>query len=861
MSNAMVGTEFDDLLTGEKLANTIVGLAGDDTVLGNGGNDVLHGDFVQENLLQGTADATSFAQYGATGAWAVGQTGSGQTEMSQTVTTQAGAVYEINFELAANYGAGTVSGAVEVLWNGQVIDQFDTNSGVFEGHTVQFAGTGDPGTLTFRSAPSSSSESGPQIFTDAPVYYYEKTMSFGSGDVDVKAIAAGQNHIYQVINGKLHAFDPETEAYTAAGAEATVLTNAIGFNQEDDLIYGIAVGNGVDSLGRTVQQTDLVALDASGASFLVGSTPYRSWTADFDQNGNLWSFHSSMDRVTMIDVDQFDANGDPVSTTFKFPKNMVTDQVWDVAFNAATQTFYGAVRPSKAGQPAKLFQIDVSAVADGGEPTFSTTPIVETVVNGVVKAGVPAITFGAFVIDGDGNLYAGGNGGDHDMDGSTKSSGGIYRVETNDDGALRLVLVADAPKSYSNDGALDPRAMDPFTAPDTAAAVLIRTPSLVETVAGETSYDDWLEGGSGQDTASGGFGEDVVIGQSLGDMLYGNDGDDALYGGGVPGTGAFGVSVYDADGNRFDANGNPLAEDDDMLDGGDGDDFLHGSAGHDHLIGGAGNDELDGGTGSDRLEGGTGDDILSGGKHDDTLIGGSGSDTLDGGSGADAMDGGIGNDTLSGGSDADTMGGGEGDDTLSGGTGNDIMDGGIGNDVLNGGSHDDTLTGGEGNDRLDGGSGNDTVTGGDGEDRIKGGSGNDTLSGNAGKDYLNAGSGNDVIDGGAGRDRIYLGAGEDVATGGEGHDTFIFRNDDLDGSQDLITDFRHGGLEFDTLDFRRLDLLDGYADADAWIADNVVQLGSNDVEVSVGSCTLTLTDADGLQSAFFLEVCDGFLFT
>ena len=181
-----------------------------------------------------------------------------------------------------------------------------------------------------------------------------------------------------------------------------------------------------------------------------------------------------MDRVTRIDLDQVDADGNPVSETFKFPADMVTDKVWDVGFDATTQTFYGVVKPSRAGETAKLFQIDITDVANGGEPVFSTSPITGTYIDGALVEGVPAITFGAFVVDGDGNLYAGGNGGDHDMDASTSSSGGIYKVVFADDGDVQLELVADAPKAYSNDGAVDPRTMDPFTEKDTYANVLIR---------------------------------------------------------------------------------------------------------------------------------------------------------------------------------------------------------------------------------------------------------------------------------------------------------------------------------------------------------------------------------------------------
>ncbi|MEM8553769.1 MAG: calcium-binding protein [Pseudomonadota bacterium] len=855
----MTPTQNDDVLVGDKANNLIVGLAGDDLVQGQGGDDLLFGDFVPQNLLTGVEGATSFAQYAASGAWQVRQTADGHTEMSQSVETVAGAEYSIGFETAANYGSGTVSGAVEVLWNGQIIGRIDTTSGVFEDALFHFVGTGGTGEITFRSVDSEVEDTGPEVHTDAPIFYYEKVMHLGGEDVTVKAIAEGQNHIYQVLNGKLHAFDPDSETYTAAGAEATVVVNAIGFNQQDDMLYGIAVANGVDALERAVSKTDLVAYDASGACYRVGDTPYRSWTADFDDQGNLWAFHSSMDRVSMIDVDHLDEDGNPTTVTFKFPKSMVTDSVWDVAYDANCQSFYGLVRPSSAGQPAKLFQIDVSNVANGGEPEFSTTPVVSTFIDGAWVDGVPHMTFGAFVVDGDGNLYAGGNGGDHDMNGSTGTSGGIYRVVTDGaTGELRLILVADAPKSYSNDGAIDSRAMDPFTEVDTYARVLIRAPELIEAPQGETSYDDTLEGGNGQDTADGGFGSDVVVGQSLGDHLMGANADDSLWGGAGPNAEGGARSVYDEAGTRYDAFGNILAEDDDRLDGGDGDDFLHGSAGHDTLLGGDGEDTLDGGSGFDNLSGGADDDVLKGGANTDTLSGGAGEDTLDGGSDRDLLSGDGGNDLLKGRSGADTLDGGSGADTLSGGSGHDDLSGGDGADQLKGGSGNDALSGGASDDALDGGRGNDSIAGDDGNDHIKGGSGNDLVDGGGGKDSINGGSGDDDITGGGGRDKIYLGAGSDVASGGADSDRFVFRDEDLDGSTDRITDFRHGSGEYDVLDFRALSLLDDGVTETDWLDNFVTETLSNDVVVDLGQYSLILTNVD--QSATFrAEVCDGIL--
>ncbi len=865
----ILGTVTSETLDGTILGDLLVGLDGNDTISGGKGDDTIHGDFVDPNLLEDATDAVTFAQYGDSDAWSVTQQPDGHASMTQTVQTAAGTDYAISFELAANYSAGAVSGAVEVLWNGEVIHSFDTNSATFSAHDVTFEGTGGPGELTFRSVDPAPTD-GPQIQTDGPVFWYEKTMDLGGEQVAVKAIAEGQSHIYQVLDGTLHLFDPETATYTKAGSDGSVGVNAIGFNVEDDMLYGIAVSNGVDSQGNTVQSSDLLMFDAVGDSYLVGSTPYRSWTGDFDASGNLWVFNSSMDWINMIDVGQVDANGDVATQTFRLPRGLVTDSVWDVAYDAETQTFIGMVKPSSEGQPSSLLIVDVSGVAAGGEPLFTSVPVTNTMVDGQMLDGVPFVTFGAAIHDADGNLYVGGNGGDHDMNNSTATTGGIYRVVRDlDEGTAYLELVSAAPKARSNDGAADPRAMDPFTEVDKYAKILIRSPELVpelpetpeEGPEPDTGYDDTIHAGAGKDTVYGDLGQDTVIGSSAGDTLYGEDGNDMLYGGAGPEWTDNGlISVYDDDGNRFDQFGNPLPEDDDTLFGGEGDDFLSGSAGHDVLDGGTGADTLSGGSGDDTLYGGQGDDTLSGGGQDDSLSGGDGADDLQGGSGDNTLLGGAGDDQMRSGAGTDYHDGGDGDDTIYAGNGNDTLIGGQGADSLRGGSGDDLLDGGTENDTLDGGSGNDTLLGGKGNDRLKAGSGNDELIGGDGKDYLAAWKGDDVLDGGAGNDRLYLGAGTDVATGGTGSDYFIFRNDDLDGNTDLITDFRFDGAERDRLDLRSLDILAGDVTAEVWFAQSVQQNGDFSITVDLGGSTVSLQDSFGAEDDFLQQVQDGIMF-
>lgn len=877
----VLGTNQNDTIDVTSGSDVVIGLAGDDTITGSQDADQIHGDFLNDNLLESTEEALSFDQYGATGDWTVSEDADGNSQMSQTVVTMEGAEYEVAFELAANYASGITAGQVDVLFNDEVIGTVDTTSGVFSDAVINFVGTGEEGELTFRAVPFDDPNS-PDINTDGPISYYETTMEIQGEEVDVKAFAEGQPNIYQVLDGELNVFDPETETYTPAGEEATVVVNAIGFNQQDDMIYGIAVKNGTDSLGNDVSQTDLVMYDAEGATYLVGETPYRAWTGDFDNDGNLWAFESDLDRISKIDVDQKDADGNPEVTTYKFPADMVQDKLWDVAFDVESQSFYGLVRPDAEGETTNLIKIDISEVEAGGDPEVTSIPVTHTMVDGTMLDGVPAISFGAFMIDGDGNLYAGGNGGDHDMDDSTPISGGIYRIEINDDGVAYLELVSDAPRSYSNDGAVDPRSMDPFGDFDPSAMVLIRGPELVEVEDPSESYDDNIFAGSGKDEVHGGYGDDDVIGSSLGDALFGGEGDDSLYGGAGPDYETDLISVYDEDGNRFDQYGNPLPEDDDYIDAGEGNDLLDGSAGHDTLHGGTGNDTLQGGTGLDVLHGDEGDDLLNGGREDDILSGGEGADTLEGGSGEDTLSGDDGEDVLLGGHGDDTLFGGAGADDLTGGSHNDALFGDAGNDSLVGGSGDDTMDGGLDDDLLQGGSGADLMYGGDGRDNLKGGHQNDTLYGGDGRDKLNGGSdddmlyggndndylagyhGDDTLDGGNGNDKLVFGKGEDEATGGSGSDLFVLKSSDLDGSENTITDFTRDGEQSDRVDLRDLNLSEQHDDVLDWVMQQLTADENGDVVLDLDDGTsirfVGISEEEEDQEELKENIFDGLLF-
>ena len=305
----VTGTDLNDTILGTAQADILVGRGGDDNVQGAGGNDHIVGDYLG-NLLEDTEDSISFSDYAVTDNWSVTDLEDGHTQMAQTVDTVDGAVYEIEFDIAANLGAGAPQGAVEVLWNSEVIGTFQADDGIFQTATVSFTGTGDPGELIFRSIDPTAGE-GPVIDTSGPIYSYDTVVEVNGEEETVAAFAEGQPNLYQVMNGTLMVFDPETNTYTKAGEDASVVVNGIGFNQEDNLVYGIAVKDGEDSLGNDVAKKDLIMLDADGKSYNLGPTPYRSWTADFDDKGNLWAFEADLDYFMKVDVSEKDDDGNP----------------------------------------------------------------------------------------------------------------------------------------------------------------------------------------------------------------------------------------------------------------------------------------------------------------------------------------------------------------------------------------------------------------------------------------------------------------------------------------------------------------------------------------------------------------------
>lgn len=244
-----------------------------------------------------------------------------------------------------------------------------------------------------------------------------------------------------------------------------------------------------------------------------------------------------------------------------------------------------------------------------------------------------------------------------------------------------------------------------------------------------------LTGGSGADVLVGDAGGNVLAGGAGSDLLYGQDGNDTLVGGAATlgGTnqlwGGAGIDAASYDGTTgavYADIGSLAAYVDGVLT-----DQMNSI---ENLVGSAGNDVLVGDGETNLLMGGAGADVLYGQDGDDVLIGGTttpgGTNQLWGGTGSDAA------------SYAGTTGAVYADlaalsayvdgvltdqmnsiENLIGGSGSDVLVGDTNENVLTGGANTDYLYGQDGDDTLIGGAASPGAA-----NQLWGGAGSDTAS-------------------------------------------------------------------------------------------------------------------------------------
>ena len=820
------------------------------------------------NLLPDTSGNLTFTQYILSDFWSGGVDDDGFPVLRASVATQLGVPYELEFNLAANLSADVESVQIEVLYNGEIIGSFVHDGALFATYTFSFDGTGDEGVLEFRVLGASSDSAG-GLDTSGVVPSYEKTVTFMGQEITVDAFAPGQSAVYQVLNGQLVKFDLETRTYSETEYENTFKINAVGYDISQDLIFGLARASGTDALGIQIANTDIVAIDARGATYKVAETPYGHYIGVMDGNGYLWTFPGNLGQAVRYDLSTIDDHGNLTIDVYDIDASGInTRGLADLAFNPETQTFYGVSHGGYNGAPGTLVEVDVSKVSLGGEITLTSSAIVGTIVDGVVKAGIPKSAYGATMTDADGNIYAGANNADHDLDSTTAKTGGFYKIVTRDDGQYYFELLAAAPVSSSNDGAMDTRGVDPFLGIDTSSTVLLREPILSVAIAEDDEVYLTAKGIGrsidllANDSETGGLnfmvtqingiavttGMEIMLGTGE-TVLYNGDGSVTVTPGiehgnvsasltytiendfGVKDTATLLIGTSPVDGTAGNDNINIGWKDIDgnQVDGKDGaSEIIFGYGGNDKIFSGNGNDDIYGGAGNDNMRGQAGSDVL---------IGGTGNDYLDGGSGADTMDGGAGNDVYWVSEAADVVietGGGRDKvksdidytiaDTIEdlwlnkgtvaiSATGNEL------DNTLRGNGNDNIVEGLGGRDILSGMDGNDTLNGGAGDDRLYAGSGNDVLDGGSGRDKLYGQSGSNILIGGSGKDQLSAGNGgdtliggvdDDLCGGGAGADTFVF------AVGDGIDTIKHFEIGKDVLQFDDMELSNVIITAASW---------------------------------------------
>jgi Ca2+-binding RTX toxin-like protein len=306
--------------------------------------------------------------------------------------------------------------------------------------------------------------------------------------------------------------------------------------------------------------------------------------------------------------------------------------------------------------------------------------------------------------------------------------------------------------------------------------------------------NDILDGGLDSDSMQGGLGDDIYLVNVSTDTVV------ELSGEGIDEI-RTALSFYNLQSLPFVENLTGLSSQRQWLIGNGAANVLKGGAGNDTLEGGGGNDSLDGGAGADEMKGGSGSDIYFVDNGSDSVVelSGQGVDEVRTSLATFSLAALTFVENLTGTSaTGQTLIGNVAPNVLTGGTGNDILDGGAGADSMRGGLGNDVYLADNAGDLVEenAGGGTDEVRTAlagyslaanvekltaisDSPHDFRGNATDNVLTGGAGNDLLRLNDGgNDTASGGSGSDVLYFGGaftGADIADGGEGRDVLVLQ--------------------------------------------------------------------------------------
>ncbi len=795
----LTGTDFNDTLIGNNVANVIFGGADDDILEGLGGSDTLNG---------GAGNNTASYEHAADLGGGAGVVASLSTFVAPTVSTgdALGDVYVNIKNLVGSAFNDTLIGdnQANVLTGGTGDDKLvgrggaDTLEGGLGSDTASYEYATSAVSVSLATNTGTQGEA-----TDDVLNSIENLIGGSGNDTFISALGvqanaydgrAGIDTVSYVASwaGVVAVLDPTqvslvSQTNDAAGDTFTKIENLIGTGFDDTLIgtnsvntLDGGVGNdtleglgGGDSFIGDVAGSDTVSYEHSAlgvvssltlaSALTVGPVVTQSNDAAGDTYSSIENMTGSQQADTLIGDAQANningGNGDDILEGLGGADTLIGGNGIDTA------SYVHAANAVVASLTDGL--VGVTATGDAAGDTF---------------LGIENLTGSnaddTLIGDGVANVITGGTGND-----ALEGLGGADTL----DGGLGTDTASYAHAiSYVN--ASLTTGLAGFTALGDAAG---DTYISIENLSG-TDSSDTLIGNSAANVISGGIGDDVLEGLGGADTLNGGTGiNTASYEHGANQGAGLGVtaSLLTPASNTGDALNDTYTNIQNLL----------GSAFNDILTGDANNNTLTGGDGNDTLTGGLGVDFLYGGNGNDNLF--------DDGIGAGILDGGVGDDiiTLTGQDGTlDNIAGGTGIDTLVwasttqigrvdfnlftgtvtyqfSGFGIKTNFTGIENVSVTGANNtysyanneDNIITGGSGvSDYVDysyavGGVQANLLTG-----VVTGGSGNDTLIniehlyavslyndvliGNNSDNWIRGLSGNDVIDGGNGVDTWYI---------------------------------------------------------------------------------------------------------
>jgi Ca2+-binding RTX toxin-like protein len=671
----VIGSNFNDFILGRSdVDETLIGGAGDDLLIGQGGADTLIGGAGDDLLM----DAIGNVRFeGGDGRDAVSYS-HGYTGLTVGVTADLS-------DPSRNTGvaAGDAYDSIENLM-GSVLDD------MLVGDTGNNALIGSYGNDRLIGGAGADILNGNVFFNWNPAVVYEGDPDLSNDGFDVASYETAASGVTASLR------DASINTGDAAG-DTYVLIEGLAGSVFDDILEGdrysnrLEGGAGNDILIGTAGDWNAYTdtLDGGeGYDTAVLAAVRAAYTITFDATTGTYTLSSNVDsaRVTNIEALQFADGTVSVASLVVGDNNdnvlMGTDNADDISGAGGDDTLEGFGGDDRIdgsdgfdlasyAHAAAAVRVDlgISGAQDTGGSGTDTLLHVEGLIGSAFDDTLIGNSGDNILLGGAGNDVLIGLLGTNTFDGGAGSDTVSYAASW---GGVTVDLTI---------GGTQPTFSDRWSgiASDTLVGI--------ENVIGSDVWGDTLMGDGGANRLTGGAGNDVLMGRGGGDILDGGaQTDTASYA-----EAATGVTVDLAiSGPQETGEGADTLIGIENLTGSAFADTLDGDSGWNHLIGGGGNDILMGRGGNNILDGGEGVDTVS---YTDALAGvtvelGSVSGSHGSGDGFDTL---IGIENIVGSAFADVLAGDAEANALSGGAGNDRLTGGLGRDTLTGGAGADVF--------------------------------------------------------------------------------------------------------------------------------------------------------------------------